>query len=454
MLQGRFAAASELLAAEAAAVADLDPETAAFMLVDATIATSTAGAVGRALNLAQEVWRLAEPMGSPVAAGARVVLGAMLEGHGEPLDQEGRQAVIDAATALTELNPPPPIVGMVPIVLIILELYDEARTLLDGLHDRARALGAPTILVPVLMLRSDLEFRTGNWIPAYADASESLRLARETGQLDFHSLAFLARVEAARGLEGDCRAHAAEALEQAARHGIGAAETYARWALGLLAIGLGRMPEAIVHLEQIAALVDAHEMRQPTEVPWAQDLIEAYARSDRSVDAEAVLARLQAQAEKSRLISAMAAACRCRGLLAEETDFADEFEEALRWHERVPTPFERARTELCYGERLRRARRRTDAREHLRVALETFERLDAAPWAARARSELAATGETLQPRGDEGVRSLTPQELQLALIVARGATNQGGERTALHQPEDRRSAPPPHLRQARHPLAY
>jgi ATP/maltotriose-dependent transcriptional regulator MalT len=312
---------------------------------------------------------------------------------------------------------------MFPIVLANLEEYDQARMLLDRFHDEARALGAATILVPVLCLRSDVEFRTGDWVHAYADAAESVRLARETRQLAFHSLAFLARVEAARGLETHCRAHAAEALEQAERDGIGAAMTYSRWALGLLELGLGRMSEAIEQLEQVAKLVEEHEMGQPVEVPWAQDLIEAYTRSGRPAEATAVLRRLETLAENARLSSALAAACRCRGLLADENVFAGEFEQALMWHKRTPTPFERARTELCYGERLRRARSRSDARTHLRAALQTFDRLNAAPWAARARAELAATGEVVHPRTEEGLASLTPQELQLALIVGRGATN-------------------------------
>ena len=120
----------------------------------------------------------------------------------------------------------------------------------------------------------------------------------------------------------------------------------------------------------------------------------------------------------------LAAAARCRGLLADEDSFESEFAEALAWHDRTPTPFERARTELCFGERLRRARRPSESRPHLRSALETFDRLDAAPWTARASSELAATGESVARRGQNGVHGLTPRELQLALIVGRGATNQ------------------------------
>jgi DNA-binding NarL/FixJ family response regulator len=85
-------------------------------------------------------------------------------------------------------------------------------------------------------------------------------------------------------------------------------------------------------------------------------------------------------------------------------------------------PFERARTELCLGERLRRIRRRTAAREHLRKALEIFERLGAVPWIEHTRLELRATGETIR-RGTDSALHLTPQELQVALVVGRGASN-------------------------------
>jgi pentatricopeptide repeat protein len=423
MGRGHFAFASKLLESEAAAAADSDPEAAAFMLLDAAVSASTSGSLREAVRLARKAWRLAEPLGGYAAAAAQAILGGERAFHGEPLTQEDRSAVIDAAILLTNMQPPSPIVAVVPVVLIAFEEYERAKTLLDGFCDSGRALGSPTVLVPVLCLRSDLEFRTGEWIAAYADASESLRLARETRNFTFHSLAFLARIEAGRGLATECRAHAAEALEQAKRDRIGATETYATWALGLLAVGLGRISEAVGHLEHAAELVEKHEMRHPVEVPWAQDLIEAYVRSGRIDEAESVLEQLQGQAETTQLNSALAAAARSRGLLADEQSFAAEFEHALSSHAKVPTPFERARTELCYGERLRRSRRRSDARPHLRAALRTFDRLDATPWIARARVELEATGEVGRPAREDGLRGLTPQELQLALIVSRGATN-------------------------------
>src|SRR6185436_877664 len=85
--------------------------------------------------------------------------------------------------------------------------------------------------------------------------------------------------------------------------------------------------------------------------------------------------------------------------------------------------FERARTLLCLGERLRRARQRADAREPLKEALETFERLGARGWAERTRTELRATGQASARRAETAAEQLTPHELQIALLVAQGMTN-------------------------------
>jgi DNA-binding NarL/FixJ family response regulator len=82
-----------------------------------------------------------------------------------------------------------------------------------------------------------------------------------------------------------------------------------------------------------------------------------------------------------------------------------------------------SRTELLYGEWLRRERRRTDARGHLRNAVEIFRTLSAVPWAERAEAELRATGETVRKRDPSAVERLTPQERQIAGLVTGGLTN-------------------------------
>lgn len=97
---------------------------------------------------------------------------------------------------------------------------------------------------------------------------------------------------------------------------------------------------------------------------------------------------------------------------------------AVRLHTEGGRPFQHARTHLLYGEWLRRSRRPTEARTQLRAALETFERLDATPWADRTRNELRAAGEIAVRRASaDPLSELTPQELQVVRLAATGATN-------------------------------
>jgi len=158
-------------------------------------------------------------------------------------------------------------------------------------------------------------------------------------------------------------------------------------------------------------------------IQWAPDLIEALARVGRGDEATGLLASFEQRGEASISTWALGAAARCRGLITAGDDFEAGFSRALELQEAAGAPFEVARTELCLGERLRRARRRREARTVLRAAIERFERLGAAPWAERATTELRASGETIEPGGVIATNELTPQELQVALTVAKGATN-------------------------------
>jgi DNA-binding CsgD family transcriptional regulator len=109
-------------------------------------------------------------------------------------------------------------------------------------------------------------------------------------------------------------------------------------------------------------------------------------------------------------------------MLAAEDGFAAAFERALSLHQQTPDAFEAARTRLAFGQRLRRSRNRVLAREHLRTAVDDFDRIGARPWAERARAELAATGETSRRRDAASIDDLTSQELQVALLLTSGKT--------------------------------
>jgi DNA-binding CsgD family transcriptional regulator len=109
-------------------------------------------------------------------------------------------------------------------------------------------------------------------------------------------------------------------------------------------------------------------------------------------------------------------------MVAEPAGAEALFERALALHAQTPDVFETARTRFAYGAHLRRARHRVRAREQLRAALEAFERLGAHGWADQAEAELAATGETARRRDASTLDQLTPQELQIAHLLADGRT--------------------------------
>ena len=118
----------------------------------------------------------------------------------------------------------------------------------------------------------------------------------------------------------------------------------------------------------------------------------------------------------------LALAARCHALLSPDDDVAEEqFREALRLHDGRDLEFERARTQLLYGRALRRRRRPAMAREHLHEALEVFDGLTARSWATRARAELRAAGGVSGPQ--KLLPELTPQQGEIARLVAGGATN-------------------------------
>ncbi len=98
----------------------------------------------------------------------------------------------------------------------------------------------------------------------------------------------------------------------------------------------------------------------------------------------------------------------------------------------VGWPLMRARLQLAYGAWLRRQRRASESRAPLRSARDAFDAIGAAPWAERARVELRASGEASERARTDPSDHLTPQELQIAQLVAEGLSNRDiGQRLYL-----------------------
>ena len=417
--------ARRILTAAAERVEDADPARATVLLVAAGLAAQMSGEVGRTLAIARTAAALGVRSGGELDDATGNLLASTLVLAGEADEAERLlDRLLPAALAAETSSHDPNASATIGHCLVWVGRYDDARAIFESQLEAARRAGSLAVVPFLAACLSELDFRVGDWDAAHAGAVESVRLAEETNQLNLltFSLVTLARLQAAGGREEDCRSSVDRALELAGRLGAGSITVYGESALGLLELGTGRVDEAGERLVRLSSFVRELGLREPAVVQWRPDLIEACVLAGRDEEAWEELRTFEAEAASTGRGWALAAAARCRGMLAEDGDLSG-FEEALRRHGTLASPFERARTQLRLGEALRRLRRPSDAREHLRDALATFELLRATPWADRARAELAATGARTRRRSADVLTALTPQELRIALLVADGETN-------------------------------
>jgi DNA-binding CsgD family transcriptional regulator len=262
----------------------------------------------------------------------------------------------------------------------------------------------------------------GRQAEAATAAVEGLAIARDTDQRQWmdrlaEPLAYLAAVA---GDEDECRRITDEALAGTAGSDPAWRVPWVYAALGVLELGHGRAESALTRLAPLA------EGRARFHIPAIRstpDLVEAAVRVGRPDAAAEAFTQYQRWAAHARQPWIDAVVLRCQALLGPDETAGEGYDAALSAYRRLNRPLDEARTALLYGEWLRRARRRVEARTHLSAALDGFEKLGAAPWAARARAELGAAG-TPAPRRPTGLAArLTPQELQIVRLAARGLSN-------------------------------
>lgn len=381
-------ATAETITAEAEHLAELDPVRSAQMLAEAAAALARTGSIPQGVALAERA-------SSEMAAQGRVdngiqlsllfarVMDARAPEAVEPLVALGERLAAEPATAqgLAHLQ-------QVAWMEIWVEEFGAAESLLDHAVETGRGQ-APGSLPMALAMRGELRFRRGDWDAALADTSEAAALAEDYGQPHPRGLALTcqSRIEAVLGLENACRTTASLAAEIG--RGLGGEDSpvsaYGAPALGLLELGKEQPTEAIPHLERLVHSFRAGGIREPGVVLAAGDLIEAYHAVGRTVEAEAALAEFGQLATHVQRKGAQAIAQRCRGLLSKDELGLAEFEHALLFHESVDMPFEAARTRLAFGERLAMVGATGRAEQMFAGAAETFERLGAEVWLARAR---------------------------------------------------------------------
>jgi DNA-binding CsgD family transcriptional regulator len=300
-----------------------------------------------------------------------------------------------------------------------LALWDDAAW--DALSSRfvrlSRDQGAVADLPLALDLRACLHLLSGDLTTAGTLAQEAREAAAAVeGQPTPYGALGLA---ALRGHRDPALALIGTAGQDAIRRGEGLGAGAAQWAAAVLHNGLGQYEDALAAAEQAVGYLGSSVL-----ACWpAAELIEAAVRAgqpDRASDAADYLSRAACLAGSDWALGIRA---RSLALLSSAEATEDRYLAAIGALGRTRDRIGLARAHLLYGEWLRRANRRVDAREQLRLAHQLLEAMGVGGFAERARRELLATGETVRRRRADTERDLTAQELQIAVRARNGRTN-------------------------------
>ncbi|MEU4600104.1 AAA family ATPase [Nocardia sp. NPDC023988] len=325
------------------------------------------------------------------------------------------RAVVDAARA-TGADNPADLVQLCGSGLVVGQ-DDQVDEVAAELIAECREQGRIALLAPLLFFRAECQLFGGRPRESRVAAEEGLGIARDIGQAQWVSQlhAFLAYLAALHGDERRCHAEAENAVADQLGGPMAVGASWAHAARGLLALGEGKLDRAQAELEHMTIEPARHHVIGLRTLPDQIEVAVRLGATDRANEALTRLIEWSARAEQ-QWIGALAA--RGQALLAEDPE--PHFRTALVGNR----PFDEARTRLLYGEWLRRDKRKVDARTQLEQCADVFDRLGAAPWLDRARTELSALGVGTTARADDGPLSLlTPQESQIVRLAAQGLSN-------------------------------
>jgi DNA-binding CsgD family transcriptional regulator len=399
----------------AAAAACTDPSRTIEMLFQAADAAASSGDPAAVAELSSRA--MCVTPGDEVDRFKLAVLGGFARFYAGD-HREGQALLADALRSADLIDDP-------FVLMVAADAATTSRGLGAGLTyanravDLARRNGLLSMLGPALRTQAQEAVWSSQFNLAYAAAQEGYRLSLDLGYGVAGQLINMAAVEATCCRDQDARSHADEALALGSRYGFWF-RAISAWTLGLIELTASRPAEAAGRLFALTAPGRA-DVNPALALEAMPDAIEAGVRAGRPQEAAQRLEDLRERVAAAPTQGRQALLARCEALMGAR-DEDEAFGEAVAAAPALP-PLQRARTELVYGEWLRRERRRIDARGHLRTALEAFRALGAVPWAERAEAELRATGETVRKRDVSAVEQLTPQELQITGLVTEGLTN-------------------------------
>lgn len=375
------------------------------------VAEAAGDAVGRVPKLHRPIDLLLDGMAKRITAGAS----AASEPLRTALDVMCREAQHSDDQALRWMS-----LGLAIVQeSAVGELWDDImyRQLASDAVRHARAAGALAVLPPALAFRAGVHVLAGEFATAATLIEEAagITAATDYAPLRYHSLTLAAW----RGIPAEAVGPIEAAAADAATRGEGRVLGVTGFLSAVLYNGLGRYEDAY------AAARGGCEYDDLGFHGWCLfELVEAALRiGDKETAANAVR-QLDDRAGASGTDWGLGVLTNAQALLADD-DAADRlFTEAIERLERTTVAVHLARTRLQYGEWLRRANRRVDARRQLNEAHEMYTRMGAQAFAERARRELVATGEKVRKKPVSSGDELTAQEAQIARLAGDGLTNQ------------------------------
>jgi len=299
---------------------------------------------------------------------------------------------------------------------------DAAHARMEALHRRCTERGAENDLTAVASCEALIEIWRGNLIEAARLADEAIERAEQgSGSLAI-ALSMRAMVTAYVGREHDSRADARAVLD-IARFSV--SPRLAEWpvmTMGFLEVSVGNYAQALEAVQLMQRTFEAIPGTEIMTASYIPDAVEAMISLGRGGEAEPLIEALECNGRRLDRPWMLAVGARCRSMwLAARGDVeaaARKAQDAMSEHDRLPMPFERARTQLLLGQLHRRQRQKERSRAILREALRAFEAMGTPLWADRVRAELARA--EAAPTRD---LTLTPSERRVAELAASGMTN-------------------------------
>src|SRR5262245_5738997 len=318
---------------------------------------------------------------------------------------------------------PSPRPWVVTCQLLALADVDEAVTIFDSMLADARRHGGMLDVALAQLFRAETFIFRGDLSEAVAEALEARRTYEAWGTAP-HFLALVAAYLADASMEQGKLDEAAAALaridvasyDSTLLHASQLSSARLQMLTGDLAGGVEQTRDAGRRFAEVGG-------SNPAFLPWRSQAALALLELGEQDEARRLAGEELDLAQTWGAPRALGAALRAAGLAEGGSEGLAKLEQAVAVLEDSPAKLEHAKARTELGAALRRANRRSQAREHLSRGLELATICGATPLAARAGTRLLATGARPRRVSLGGLESLTPSERRVAEMAAKGPTN-------------------------------